>query len=193
MPRRFSSETRAWIYRYLVLRDGEKCAACGTTPEELDHNPTTRNRLEIDHVDNNPHNNVESNLRLLCPSCNTSKENTRRRGRAKLPSVSCVCACAETRVMKEAIPYAEASAEMRANAQYETSFRTWLLDYVKQHGHIGKVDAINAGAELCGCNPSTSGRYLAKLTSLVGPLREFKDRTGAIVISYKPEYMEAEA
>jgi len=191
MPRRFGTETRAWIYRYLCLRDGEKCAACGITPEELkklDHNPTTRNTLDIDHIDNNRQNNAESNFQLLCRTCNVAKENKSRRGRAKLPSVSCVCECADTRVMKEAIPYAEASPEMRANAQYEISFRTWVLNYIREHGHIGKVDAINAGAELCGCNPSTSGRYLAKLTSLVGPLRESKDRTGAMVITYKAEY-----
>jgi hypothetical protein len=89
--------------------------------------------------------------------------------------------------MKQAIPYAEASPEMRANAQYEIAFRSWLLDYIRSNGHIGKVEAINTGAEFCGCNPSTSGRYLAKLTSLVGPLRELKDRTGTIVITAKGE------
>jgi len=185
MPRRFSDSTRTWIYRYLALRDGDRCAACGITPRELDKNgySTPRNRLEIDHVDSNPRNNGESNLQLLCPTCNTSKENRRRRGRPKLSSDLCVCA--ETYVMKQAIPYAEASAEMRANAQYELSFRAWLMDYIQQHGHIGKADAVNAGAEICGCNPSTSGRYLAKLTSLVGPLRESKDRTGTVTISLK--------
>jgi hypothetical protein len=191
MPRRFSTETRAWIYRYLCLRDGEKCAECGITPAEiklLNNKPMTRNGLEIDHIDNNHNNNGESNFQLLCPTCNTIKENTHRRGRPKAPKCPCVCVRAETDIMKDALPYAEASPEMRANAQYETSFRTWLLEYIRNNGYVGKVDAVNAGAEICGCNPSTSGRYLAKLTSLAGPLRESKDRTGAIVISYKAEY-----
>jgi len=196
MPRRFATETRAWIYRYLCLRDGEKCAECGITPTEikqLDNKPMTRNGLEIDHIDNNSNHNVESNFQLLCPTCNTIKENTSRRGRPKAVKCPSVCVCAETDVMKKAIPYAEASPEMRANAQFETSFRAWLLSYIREHGYIGKVDAVNAGAELCGCNPSTSGRYLAKLTSIAGPLRESKDRTGAMVITYKPEYTEAQS
>jgi len=186
MPRRFSTVTRTWIYRYLCLRDGEKCAICNYVP-------TTFYSLDIDHIDNNKLNNVESNFQLLCRSCNVAKENTHRVGRPKAPKGTCVCVCADTDVMKQAIPYAEASAEMRANAQYETAFRAWTLSYIKEHGHISKVDAVNAGAELCGCNPSTSGRYLAKLTSIAGPLRESKDRTGAIVVSYKPEYTEAQA
>ena len=161
MPRRFSTETRTWIYRYLVLRDGEKCAIC-------DYVPTTFYSLDIDHIDNNKLNNVESNFQLLCRSCNVAKENTHRVGRPKATKGPCVCVCADTDVMKKAIPYAEASAEMRANAQYETAFRAWTLSYIKEHGHISKVDAVNAGAELCGCNPSTSGRYLAKLTSIAG-------------------------
>jgi len=176
MPRRFSSETRRWIYNFLALRDGEQCAICGEIP-------TTRNTLDIDHIDGNPRNNEQSNLQLACRGCNVAKENKRRPGvqgerERENPN---------TRVFKLAIPYGSGSPEMQANACYEIPYRVWLLSYIVEHGFIGKPDAINAGAEYVGCNPTTARKYLDKLVSLAGPCAETKDATGQTVISLKEE------
>lgn len=177
MPRRWATQTRYWAYRFLVLRDGEVCQECGKIS-------TARNSLDIDHIDGNPHNSEESNLRLLCRECNVARENRRRAGR---PSVHEERENPRTRVLKQAIPYHEGSAEMQANFLFEVDYRTWLLQFVSQFGFITKKEAVNAGAETVGCNPTTSAKYLAKLTSLAGPLTETKDMVGDVVIILKPQ------
>lgn len=177
MPRRWATQTRYWVYRFLVLRDGEVCQECGKIP-------TTRNSLDIDHMDGNPHNNEESNLRLLCRECNVARENKRR---SAPPSVQEERENPRTRVLKQAIPYHEGSAEMQANFLFEVDYRSWLVQFVREFGFITKKEAINAGAEIVGCNPTTSAKYLAKLTSLAGPLVETKDMVGDVVIILKPQ------
>jgi hypothetical protein len=176
MPRRWATQTRYWAYRFLVLRDGEVCQDCGEIP-------TTRNSLDIDHIDGDPHNKEESNLRLLCRTCNVARENRRR---AKNPSVVCVRENPRTRVLKQAIPYHTGSAEMQASFLFEIDYRSWLLKFMDEYEFITKKEAINAGAETVGCNPATAARYLGKLVSLAGPLFETKDMTGEVVILYRP-------
>lgn len=97
MPRRWATETRAWAYRYLVLRDGEFCQLCHKIP-------TTFYGLDIDHVDGDKNNNRESNLRLLCRRCNVSLENKRR---AVSPSVHGERENQRTRIVKGAVAYGE--------------------------------------------------------------------------------------
>jgi hypothetical protein len=54
------------IKRYLRRKFGNKCCLCGWSKV----NPkTTQAPLVADHIDGNWRNNVESNLRLLCPNC----------------------------------------------------------------------------------------------------------------------------
>jgi len=172
MPRRWSTQTRAWAYRFLVLRDGEFCQICGRFP-------TTPFALDIDHIDGNKKNNDESNLRLLCRRCNVSLENTRRPFR---PSVQEERENPRTRICKQAASYRDGSAEMQANYLFEVDYRSWLLAYIHENGFISKKEAINGGAEVVGCNPTTSTKYLSKLTSFVGPLREIRDMLGDVVI-----------
>lgn len=55
-----------YIKRYLRRKFGNKCCICGWS----DRNPITGQvPLVADHIDGNWRNNVESNLRLLCPNC----------------------------------------------------------------------------------------------------------------------------
>lgn len=63
MGRRWSQQTRAFAYRLLALRDGELCALCGQDPP-----------LDIDHLDGDPTNNDDTNLRLLCRPCNVKRQ-----------------------------------------------------------------------------------------------------------------------
>ena len=97
---------------------------------------------------------------------------------------------ASTRIAREALDFRspEAPTTMQANFLYELDFRKWLLSHVLEHGFIPKADAIAAGAEIVGCSPLTTQRYIAKLTSSVGVLREVKDMVGESVLTWKDGY-----
>ncbi len=56
------------IKRYLRVKFGNKCCLCGWA----EINPKTGLvPLVADHIDGNWRNNVESNLRLICPNCDS--------------------------------------------------------------------------------------------------------------------------
>ena len=56
------------IKTYLFKKFDSKCARCGWGQI----NPFTNNSpLEIEHIDGNYKNNIESNLILLCPNCHS--------------------------------------------------------------------------------------------------------------------------
>ena len=56
------------LKRYMLEKFGEKCSLCGWDER---HPNTGRVPIEIDHVDGNAENNLEKNLRLLCPNCHS--------------------------------------------------------------------------------------------------------------------------
>lgn len=196
-PRRWGVNTRLWAYRFLVLRDGEKCARCGKTP-------TTQNEvLDIDHIDGLLFNGDPDNLQLLCRSCNVAKQNGARLALAS-PSLGAASPSpsaqfvrerkegrSETRVAREAVDYSQGGVEMKANYLYEVHFRNWLMEKVAQRGSIEKGDAIAAGAEVVGASPATTAKYLAKLISSAGPLKEVKGMLGEKSLILK-EHLQAE-
>lgn len=51
--------------RYETIKNHPFCTVCGLTPDKV--------RLEVDHKDNNPTNNNETNLQVLCERCNKGK------------------------------------------------------------------------------------------------------------------------
>ena len=179
MTRRWGVNTRLWAYRYLAIRDGEQCGECGILP-------TTQNALDIDHLDGDPKNNRPDNLRLLCRACNTTLGNKARPSSAKRERERKEGKPA-TRIVKEDAGYRQGSPEMKANLLYEVSFRRWLMSQVSSQGGYPKKEAIAEGAELVGCSPLTTARYIEKLTSKAGPLREGKDLLGHTILVLKPE------
>lgn len=56
------------IRRYLFEKYERKCSECGWDKINLF---TGKSPLEIDHVDGNPYNNSEENLKLICPNCHS--------------------------------------------------------------------------------------------------------------------------
>jgi len=56
------------IRRYLFEKYGSKCCECGWDKV----NPSTgRTPLQVDHIDGDWRNDLEDNLRLLCPNCHS--------------------------------------------------------------------------------------------------------------------------
>lgn len=56
------------IKKYLRKKFGNKCCLCGWAVINL---TTGQVPLVADHIDGNWRNNIESNLRLLCPNCDS--------------------------------------------------------------------------------------------------------------------------
>lgn len=189
MPRRWGNNTRLWVYRFLCIRDGERCALCHATPTGQNGNSAGQNALEIDHEDGCYWNDDPDNLRLLCKKCNVSAENKARVLRVS-PSAKCVRereeGKSETRIVREVVDFMRGAPEMQANFLYEVQYRHWLLEAVSTQGSIEKGDAINSGAEVVGCSPATTAKYLAKLLSSAGPLSEFKGSLGERLLVLKP-------
>ncbi len=59
------------LKRYLREKFKDKCSDCGWNKH---HPKSGKVPLEIDHIDGNSRNNLEKNLRLLCPNCHSLTE-----------------------------------------------------------------------------------------------------------------------
>jgi len=68
------------IKRYLTDLYGEKCFLCGWKQKNL---ITGKIPLEIDHINGNADDNVELNLRLICPNCHSLSPNFRNLNKGK--------------------------------------------------------------------------------------------------------------
>lgn len=57
--------------RLVIILAHPYCTICGMRPDD-------GVRLEVDHIDENPQNNDDSNLQVLCSKCNTGKSHLSR-------------------------------------------------------------------------------------------------------------------
>lgn len=64
------------IYKYLHEQRGTACQECGWDKK---HPVDGRTLTEVDHVDGDAHNCVESNLKILCPNCHSMTPTFRAR------------------------------------------------------------------------------------------------------------------
>jgi len=68
------------IRRYLFEKYDSKCCRCGWS----EVNPYTGSiPLEVDHIDGDSENNLEENLRLICPNCHSLTKTYRGANRGK--------------------------------------------------------------------------------------------------------------
>jgi len=171
-------------YKSLVKRDGERCFMCKKKGEG--------EPLIIDHWDNNRENNDESNLHLLCRSCNTRK-NPRGNGKrgirvketlnGKARSFIQVEDCDDKKIL---------SAEFEKNREAEPAFRGWLIIELMNKGRKELNDVYNAGAEVAHCSQETIKRYLGKMISEHGICqisKEIIDQSRLMrYVEFKPDY-----
>ena len=62
-------KSRPQIHKILVKRDGDQCSVCKIT--EWMGKPV---RFWVDHIDGDATNNAPTNLRLICPTCDSQSE-----------------------------------------------------------------------------------------------------------------------
>lgn len=62
------TQTAAYVKKYIIERDGNKCCECGW---DKINKKTNKIPIHLDHIDGNWKNNNPTNLRLLCPNCHS--------------------------------------------------------------------------------------------------------------------------
>jgi len=177
---------RKWIYLYLVERDGSKCSICGIKEKEIKH--------EIDHIDGNPANQNNLNLRILCHSCNIKtaigrNKKSRRKHHGVFVEREGENLDATSRI-KQNVDYQKGSSEMQANDYFELGFRNWLTANLLNRKEIEKDDAIASGAEITGASINACRNYLLKFTSNEGPACEIKLPSKTKVVRLRKSYLD---
>jgi len=176
---RMSGPRRARIFEYLVERDGRCCFIGGEILE--------RNKLVIDHWDNNNSNNHPQNLHLLCKSANAIK-NARGPGK-KTKLLSSVCVKRPPGLIARPTLVCSNMEAFGLNRQTEPLFRHVVFYNVVHFCELNVNELVDAGAELVRCSPITIQRYLQKMTSRAGLYRYTGSQDeGNLMIRLKPEW-----
>ena len=68
------------LKKYFLEKYGNRCSQCGWNKK---HPLSGKIPLEIDHIDGNAENNLEDNLRLLCPNCHSLTPNFKNMNKGK--------------------------------------------------------------------------------------------------------------
>lgn len=107
----------------LIIKRGHKCQSCLNT--EWLNKPIT---LELDHIDGDNKNNLESNLRLLCPNCHSFTDTWKGRNITKeyITDDAFLAALESTKTIKEALLKLNLTPKGR---NYERASRLLNLSY----------------------------------------------------------------
>ncbi len=209
MPKRYSPKERAILIGFIIERDGEECRLCHKEPSEL-ASPLQIDHIDGDHF-NRAHTNLRllcqscnqlemHRLKREGQSTNGKTPQPRNgNGRwvstvvaAKGDLLRCVSVTKDVpnmdggaairRVVMGVSRYSDGSPEMRAAEFFEPPFTEWLMATLRQRGHLTYKDAADAGAQVVGCNPMTTRRYLDKLCSFEGPCEIVPDAMNRRVV-----------
>ncbi len=70
----------AHLKKYFLEKCNNRCSQCGWNKK---NSKSGKVPLEIDHIDGNSENNLENNLRLLCPNCHALTPNFKNFNKGK--------------------------------------------------------------------------------------------------------------
>jgi hypothetical protein len=191
MPKLQTKPQRKYRYEMIAKAEGEQCLACYMESGKRRGPPKTV--LQIDHADNDDTNWSWGNIHLLCRNHNCkyrgqnhirlfqsySDQLERERERENFPTWKTV--------LKDEIPYDNASAEMQANKIYEPRWKRYVHKTVREQGSPMKKEIISGGAAYSHCSIQTSTNYLTKYTSPISPFKETTDEDGNKVIVYRED------
>lgn len=182
---RLNSRELKIIKSFLVGKYGNIC--------QTDKKVYPINKLIIDHIDNNPLNNDESNLQLLCQSCNISKnppykKNSRDVDNFSLGGGLSVNEC-EGEYLRSYPTIGINSYAVWKNLKSEPIFLSWLEKQMTLKLVMQVDQAINDGANISVCSTKTTTTYLNKLVFETGPYFIYEDdNTGIRYLKWKPEF-----
>ena len=164
------------------------CAFCGSKRE--------KKFLEVHHINLLEHDNRKENLILLCGNYTDSRCHKKIHSKLSfadgvdkelLIELTPKFLGGEREkekkskiIIKEEVDYQTgSSAEMKVNDFAEFPFRNWIVAKIRSSANqrILKNEAINGGAEKNDVSPTTTRKYLQKMTSEEGELEEFKCAT----------------
>jgi len=176
---------RNWTFRNLLLF----CVSCNTgernrrhpKPRKWDPSKSRRTETDIRRTETDPPSSYESEFRRTgIPAMPVADEQPVSRVPFCEIKTNTDMATARGAALKEVAHYETGSSEQQANMLFEEDYREWLLRTVDERGYLPKRQAINGGAEIVQCNPTTARGYYDKLTSEWGPLQELRGPFGQI-------------
>lgn len=176
-----------------IYLHGKKCKYCGRTERPL----------ELDHIDGNPNNNPPdgSNWAPACGPCNNEKGPRRGPGKRGLRMKTLLgdghhkkgvvggggMGMGEGGRSNEEVR--SKGPEMVKNEQYAPAFRRFAVQVVEESGEFPKDDLIPAACEYAGCTIKTGERYWVTLSSLAGPLEQFKNPEGVLMVRLRAQVL----
>jgi len=152
---------RARRYGEISDRNGEYCNLCGALP--------TERSLVIHHKDNNNYNNADSNLILLCRTCNYTIH----------PRM-------EERPVDSCVSSTPSPSALSVNRMKEQRYRKYIYRKIINNENTHYKRLIVSSAEFIGISPVTSKRYLDKMCSEEGILHRL---SGYVQVKEDWEFM----
>lgn len=182
---RLNSRELKQIKSFLISKYGCVC--------QIDKKEYLPGKLIVDHIDNNPLNNIESNLQLLCQSCNIKKNPPYRENFRDVDNFS----LRETESVDEReggyennhTAFSINSYPVWKRLKSEPMFRNWLDGNMQVRLTMPVDQVVNDGANIADCSTKTTWTYLNKLIYDTGPyyINE-DDKTGIRYLKWKPDF-----
>ena|GEM_PF-5417931 len=207
MSKRLPPKLWKEVVQRLANRDGSNCKGCGQPlPQPLDRKDVPRRQwTTINHRDGNKDDYRPENIELMHLSCNISHFHAlNRKARAALimgaqqaPDQASVTGERANTLTSlpgfRIVPAREGdSFSNRKNQECQPVYYREVFKIMLHAAKVGRYhsyDEINdAVAMYVGEVPSTTGRYLNMLKSVVGPLDEVPTKGGKLVLVFRKPY-----
>jgi hypothetical protein len=182
-------------YEIIAKAEGEQCLPCKIEKGRRVGPP--KNRLVIEHADNNQKNWDFGNLHFSCYSHNKKMEKLtvhdkilqlraysdqleKERQRENLPTWK--------DVLKDLVGYENGSIEMQATKIFLPKWMKFVHDQLEQYKSLNRKYITLAAAQKVGCSKQTSINYMEVQTAPPdGPFKEQTDGEGNKIIVFRYE------